>query len=319
MSIILRSGSGGSLADVTNAGELVTAARLTGAPTGGLPISLGDLPATSYPIPPGSSGVIAGPIEVGAAGNVTFIVKNTNDLTPWQGVPHLVFEQSDDAITWAALPVMRSDSNVVRPDRLLAAGASGVQLMFDAECEGANFVRCRVVTGPTAYGFTVVIQPGMLPFTPSIAVVEPQRTTVTMFGTNLPVGSTDTETALTLTRVRGAEVVSATSFGVNPGRTFRSSFTHFSMVGNSSSSAARCTFRLRMNPSGPVTTTSPVLFEVRIATTAVSGAYQNIMMPLPDGAEFAGDGVTQFGYTVNATYSGGAAPTVDVTTVGYEY
>lgn len=320
MSIIIKSGDSGALASVTNDGELKTATRLSDIDQGGLPVRFGSKPAVTATINPGSAGIIVGPVDVSTAGNVTFVIANADAANPFDGQPYLVFEQSSDAVSWAALPVMRSDTNVVKAERLLEPNLVGRQLMFDGETEGANWVRVRVVTGPSTHGMTVTVQPGIFPFTPSMAIVTPARTTVLISGVNLGVGASGVENPLTLTRVRGGvEVVTAASFTESPGKTFRTQSITLSQVGNSTNNAASSVFRLRFNTTGPATVTSPVMLSCRLATIAEPGAYAAISLPFPDGFDVAGNGIAQFMWTVQCTYGGNLPPTVDFLQVGYEY
>lgn len=320
MSILIR-GTSGTNAQTTTDGELLTAARLTDINNGGLPVRFGSQTPTTTTINGGAAGIIVGPVDVSNSGNVTFIVANAEPNTPYDGRPYLVFEQSSDATTWAALPVMRSDTNVVKADRLLEPGAAGKQLMFDGETEGANWVRVRVVTGPATNALTITIQPGIFPFTPAVAVVHPARTSVLVSAVNHAVGASGIENPLTLTQVRGGiAFTTGTSFiSATAGRTFRTQSITLSQVGNSTNNAASTVFRLRFNVTGPATVTSPVVLACRLATVSEPGHYEAISLPFPDGFDVAGDGVAQFMWTVQSTYAGAAPPTVDFLQVGYEF
>lgn len=106
--------------------------------------------------------------DVEAASNVTFIVKNTVAATAWTGAPVIVFEQSDDNVSWALLGVVRNDTNLAASTHTLPANAANTEYMFDSAMEGVNFVRARVTTGTTLNGMTVVIQAGGMAFSPSV-------------------------------------------------------------------------------------------------------------------------------------------------------
>lgn len=320
MSIQIR-GTSGTNANTTTSGELLTAARLTDINNGGLPVRFGSETPTTATINGGAAGIIVGPVDVSNAGNVTFIIANADPNVPYDGRPYIVFEQSSDAVTWAALPVMRSDTNVVKADRLLEPGVAGVQLMFDGETEGANWVRVRVVSGPATKALTITVQPGVFPFTPAVAVVTPARTSVLVSAVNHAVGASGVENPLTLTQVRGGVAfITGTSFvSATAGRTFRTQSITLSQVGNSTNNAASTVFRLRFNVTGPATVTSPAVLSCRIATISEPGDYEAISLPFPDGFDVAGDGVAQFMWTVQSTYGGAAPPTVDFLQVGYEF
>lgn len=111
----------------------------------------------------------AGPIDVSTAGNITFWAKNTVAATAWTGNPVLVFEQSDDGASWAALSVVRSDTGVAASTHTLPANAANKSYSFDAAMEGISQVRVRVTTGTTANGMTISWLAGSLPFSPILS------------------------------------------------------------------------------------------------------------------------------------------------------
>lgn len=110
-------------------------------------------------------------LDVSAAGNATFFVKNTVAGTGYTGAPVIVFEQSDDNVQWAAMPVMRSDTGLVASTHTLPAGAANTSIAFDCGLEGVNWVRVRVTTAQTANGMTIVTAPGGLAFSPFVATL----------------------------------------------------------------------------------------------------------------------------------------------------
>lgn len=131
-----------------------------------------------------------GPLNVSEAGNVTFTVKNTTAASAWGGAPVLVFEQSDDNVSWGPLNVVRADTGNAGTAFTLGAGAANASLMFDAGMEGVNWVRCRVTTAPTGNALTVNIVPGGMPFEPSVAAVAPAPATGTVTSVAAAVTST---------------------------------------------------------------------------------------------------------------------------------
>ncbi|WP_394999737.1 hypothetical protein [Acinetobacter sp.] len=138
--------------------------------SGGLAVRGASITGTSGAIAAAATGTI-GPVDVSEAGNVTFVLKNTVAASAWAGTPVLVFEQSDDNISWALLAVTRSDTGMTNSTHTLQVGAPSTSIMFDAALEGVNYVRCRVTTGPTTNGITVVIQPSGMPFTPVVSTI----------------------------------------------------------------------------------------------------------------------------------------------------
>lgn len=117
--------------------------------------------------------------DVTAAANITFIVKNTVAATAWTGSPVIVFEQSDDNVSWALMGVVRNDTGLSASTHTLPVGTANTEYMFDTASEGPSFTRARVTTGTTTGGITIVVQPGSMPFTPSAtAILNPETTKV---------------------------------------------------------------------------------------------------------------------------------------------
>lgn len=308
MAITLRSGSSPTnLARIDADGALLTATR------GAM------FAPVSTTVAAAATGAL-GPVDVSAAGVVSFIVKNTTAASAWSGSPVIVFEQSDDQVSWTPLVCVRSDTSQALPVHVLGAGAANQSIVFDAALEGVAWVRARVTTGPSAGSLTVVAQPGGMAFAPSLVVQQPARTAVVLSGTALAVGATGVETLLTVTQQRGtAAAVSAASYTVPAGRRLRVQSLVFTQVGSGTAAAATSIFRLRYNPAGAVAVNStPVLLPARLASPTTATSFQQLQVSPADGYEIAGDGVASFGFTVQATYVTNA-PTVDVLLVGYEF
>lgn len=277
------------------------------------------LAPTTVTVNAATAGVL-GPVDITAAGNVTFIVRATNPATGWTGNPVVVFEQSDDGTSWTPLVTVRSDTCQVSATHFLGAGAANTALVFDAALEGVSQVRARLTTGTATGGLTLVAQPGPLAFSPVVSIVPPQRTALTLYGTALAVGATGVETLLTLSQQKGtAAVVAGTGYVIPAGKRLRVQSLAFTQVGNATAAAAASVFRMRLNPAGAVAVASvPILLPARLASPAAATSFQQLSIPLAEGMEIAGDGVASFGFTVQATYTT-TAPTVDVLLVGYEY
>jgi len=146
------------------------------------------------------------------------------------------------------------------------------------------------------------------------------RVAVCMSGTNLAVGATTVEAALTLTKSAGtAANTSAVSFVVTSGKRYRITSIVAAVVGNAVATSDTVVFSLRLNTAGAVTTSStPIVLAFRAATPATAGAQQAVAIEIPEGLEILGDGTLQIGATVNAVYTANA-PTVDLAIIGYEY
>lgn len=123
------------------------------------------------------------------------------------------------------------------------------------------------------------------------------------------------EALMTLTPVRdGVAGAGVTTLPVTSGKALRLSALVVT-VRASAAVASWARFSLRMNPSGAVTATSPIIAQVEVGTPAqVIGATQTVPWDVPDGIEFTG--AMQFGISHIA-----AATTVleTVSLVGFEY
>jgi len=139
--------------------------------SGGLAVR-GALPATQTLPVTAATPVTGAGLDVSEAGNVSFIVKNTVAATAYTGVPVIVFEQSDDNVSWGPLPVT-STAGATSSSPAIATGAANAEQFFDAGLEGVNWVRVRVVTAQATNGMTVVTQPGGMAFSPSVSAVAP--------------------------------------------------------------------------------------------------------------------------------------------------
>lgn len=287
--------------------------------SGGLSIKGANGTPVSLNLAAGATGIL-GPIDVSEFGNVSFILKNQVAATAYTGNPVIVFEQSDDGVSWSSMQVVRTDTNSPMSTVVMAPGAANTSVMFDVGVEGVGYVRARVVVGTTTGGLTLVGQPGGLPFSPIVSVAQPVRLPVLLSGVSLPVGASGSEVLLTMTQQKGITATSpSTSFSTPMGKRFRIQTMLLSQVGNNTATVATTIFRMRYNASGPVTTASnPVMMQARLATPAQAGAYQQIVLPIPDGFELQGDGVGTFGVSVNSVYVSNP-PTVDVMITGYEY
>jgi hypothetical protein len=286
---------------------------------GGLAVKGSSFAATYGTFAAGATGTV-GPVEVSEAGNVTFIIKNTVPATAFTGKPTIVLEQSDDGVSWGPLVGVRSDTNLSTSTHVLTGGI-GVNgaVMIDCGAEGVAYVRARVTVGPTTAGMTVGIQPGGMPFSPTVSVSYPVRTTFNMFAVSISPTST-IEQLFNLTRASGTSAnTTGTNFLLEAGSRYRIGSIVCSQVGHSTATRADTTFRLRLNNSGAATVSSnPVLWAARIGTPATSGAYETFQQTFPEGMELIGDGVAQFAFTYACNYTTNP-PTLNISVHGYEY
>ena len=159
--------------------------------SGGLAVKGATLPAVSGAVAVATPATI-GPADVADAGNATFIVKNTVAASAWAGAPVLVFEQSDDNVSWGPLLTVRSDTAAAASTFTLGVGVANASLMFDAAVEGVNWVRCRATTAPTTNGLTVVIQPGGMAYAPVVTSIAAAPAGVTGNGASTVTAAADT-------------------------------------------------------------------------------------------------------------------------------
>lgn len=177
--------------------------------TGNTSVKGGALPSTSASFT--TTGTV-GPLAVADAGNCTFVVKNTTANLVFTGSPTIVFEQSDDNVSWGPLTVVRSDTNAAATTHTVIAGTSNGSLMFDAPLEGVAYVRARVTSAPASNAMTIVILAGTLPFTPVTAV------TGTFWQATQPVSIAAT---ISVNKAQIAGTNTATGNGVSSGGTQR--------------------------------------------------------------------------------------------------
>lgn len=123
------------------------------------------------------------------------------------------------------------------------------------------------------------------------------------------------EALLAMDVSRGGEATaSATTHGVTAAKRWRVTGI---MVGFISTAAAVLSGRvsLRMNPSGAVTTASPIIATIALSSgAALAQAGNQIFVPLPDGVEFSGTEQIGLSQVFNAVTG-----TVWASIVGYEY
>lgn len=276
-----------------------------------------------------------GPVDVSEAGNVTFVVKNTVAASAYAGTPVLVFEQSDDNVSWGPLSAVRSDTSASSSTFTLAANTASASLMFDSAVEGVNWVRCRVTTGPATNAMTIVIATGGMPFSPAVTSVnqpitkgvqgttgvttqdlkDSGRVMVTYTATAL--AGVTAEALVSLTPYRDlAAGTAATTHAVTAGKRLRLQTLTLTMRSTSTVNVGGLV-RFRML-GGAVLVGSPVHNSVACMSsnlaTAVIGNAMSYQLTFPDGFELSG--AMQFGLTQLAS---AITATMDVQVTGYEY
>lgn len=272
----------------------------------------------------GGTGTI-GPATLPTAGNVSFIVKNQVAASAWAGAPVLVFEQSDDNVSWSPLQVVRNDNGAAASTHTLPAGTANGSLIFEAALESVGYVQVRVTTGPTTNPITVVIAAGSLPFSPLATVTDRKdaaRQSVSLYASGSAAGATGTATLITLAQVRGTTALASSgSYAITPGKTLRITGIRVQHIGNTTATTALTNFHLRVNTAGAVVaTTTPIVFQARVQTPATSVAVASYEVPLADGYEIFNPvgGSINIGMSATSTYVTNA-PTIDVHITAYEF
>ncbi len=287
---------------------------------GGLAVRGASVAGTSGGVSAGGTGTV-GPLDVTEAGNLTVYVSNNPAATAWTGTPVLVFEQSFDSVSWAAMPLQRVDTGVVAATHTLPANTSNGAYTFNGPLQGVNYVRCRIITGPTTGALTVYLDPGGGQFMPFVNIQQPTRNLVTFFNAT-PVALTATDTLQSLTSFKSGVAVAATTTPavVSPGKTLRITGITCSYV--TTTTSAYLLARLRVNLAGLVAIGSPILKPILAgATNSVTVAnYAGVNASnAADGIELpagAGLGVSFQGLS---GVTGAAAGYGHIEITGYEY
>ena len=136
--------------------------------SGGMSVKGVSIPVVSGVFAAAAVGTV-GPVDVSEAGNGTIIIKNSVAASPYGAGGVVVFEQSDDNVSWAPLVVMRQDG-VSMSTTTLAANTANASTMYDTALEGVNWVRARLTTGVTTNGVAINIQASGMPFAPIVSV-----------------------------------------------------------------------------------------------------------------------------------------------------
>ena len=326
-------------------GLLADVSRIVGALPAGSNL-IGNVATKGLSITPTSASIAAagtgkiGPVDTSAAGNVTIIVKSTTPATPYVGAPVIVFEQSDDGVSWASLQAVRTDTGVSNSSFTLASGVANASIMFEASVVAIAWVRVRVTTGPTTNAMTVSVNPGSLPFAPSVSVFQ-QPLTKAIQGTqgvttqdlkdsgrvarNITVDSyavaATSETMMSLSvSADGATLTTAASFAVTAGKRFRVqsiSLALHTIAGNTTSVSVIVRVRVA---STTININSPLQFIGVLSGTALAfGGSGPVSIAIPDGWEILGG----LNLGVSATCAGfvatTAAPKINIAINGYEY
>lgn len=145
--------------------------------------------------------------------------------------------------------------------------------------------------------------------------VDPPRTQRTFYAT--AVAATTTEGLITLSNVLGfATATTGTSHAITSGKTFRiqSIFAGHRM---STAAAHYSRISLRVNPTGAVTTSSPIIaIGLLPATAALAQTGHLTSIPIPDGLDVPVGSGAQIGVSQISSLAG---TLIDVVIQGYEY
>lgn len=294
---------------------------------------------TSGSIAAASTGTV-GPLDVSAAGNCTFVVKNTVAASAYAGTPVIVFEQSDDNVSWGPLMAMRADTGATASSVTLGANTASGSLMFDAGLEGVAWVRARVTTGPATNAMTIAINAGGFAFSPYVSTI-PQPLTKSVQGSQgmttqdlkdagrvavmiscyRAAGIVTTEAlfaAAAFSRtLDGAAATTGNQFTITAGKRFRIQAIECSLFGNAAAAMQSKLVLRYLGAGGTITNTSPIaaVWDVGSNVASPTGNYVGpTVFPIPDGLEFVAG--SSFGFT---NLSSAATVLHTLTLIGYEY
>jgi hypothetical protein len=307
--------------------------------SGGVSIKGSSIPGTSGSIAAAGTGTV-GPLAVGEAGNCTFVIKNTVAANAYAGNPVVVFEQSDDNVSWGPLSVVRADNVSVASTVTLSPNIANGSLMFDAPLEGVNWVRARVTTGPTTNAMTIAILAGGLPFSPMISAVQQPITKGFQGFTGLttqdlkdagrnqtnyfiatPVITTATDAVQSLTGFKGGAAIAATvtPAQVTAGKVYRIQSITITYIAVATAGSVK--FTLRAQAAGVGVLTSPAVQTFIVGgPAAVAGVTYTVSVPIPDGMEFTGfTGLAVSMVGLSATQVATAVGYGQISIQGYEY
>ncbi len=105
---------------------------------------------------------------------------------------------------------------------------------------------------------------------------------------------------LTVTEsVNGAATTTFTTTPVTSGKTMRITSISAALESSPGGSTvlSRCYVGIRFNPSGAVTTSTPLMFRFGLQVVAANKNISTFFTSFPDGMEFVGDGTKQIGIT----------------------
>ena len=314
--------------------------KVTVGKNGGLSVKGSSIAGATLNIPAAGAATMTS-VDVSEAGNATFTLKNTVAANPFGTGLVLVFEQSDDNVSWSPLTVVRStDGAALSTYSGQPANTANVSIMFDTAMEGVNFARARAIAGPATNGATVVCLPSGMPFTPVATVIQQPLTKGTQGASGvstqdlkdagralvsyymlIPVAATAIDTLQSLTGTKAGATVAATATPAvtTTGKNFRIQRLSATYIATATSGYGMV--RLRYNPVGIAAITSPVLLTMALGsagpTTANATGTQDAL--IPDGLEVgsgAGIGISVQGFAAGAAAASGF---VLVSISGYEY
>lgn len=277
--------------------------------------------ASTTTIATGAGPTATSAVDVSEASSVAFHIINVSDSATYSAGLVLIFEQSNDAVEWAPLYVTRSDTIFSASQHTLLAGTVNRSVKFEAPVLGIAYVRARTYsTLAGSSSVSIVIQPSGSALTPAQAVSTPTRSPLFLTRIGVSAGGTGTEALGSMTKTVDTTVYSAAStLPIAAGKRWCFTSITLGQQGHVTATTASTLLRLRYNSAGAVTTSSTILWEMRVATPQTSAAYQSITIPFPDGTyEIVGGDTVNIGFSLVTSYTTNA-PTTDVFIAGYEY
>lgn len=135
--------------------------------------------------------------------------------------------------------------------------------------------------------------------------------------------TSDTEYASgSIVKVTGGGVVgsAATSHVIPAGKTFRvQSLNAYMRVQTTSPVVTTAQVGLLIEPTGTVTSASPLALLVRMGGAATAGLSDHANCSIPEGFDIIGDGTLAIGIYMRTNFPSGSGPVIQVQLVGYEF
>ncbi len=235
--------------------------------------------------------------NVSTANSVTFMLYPTN--VTWDTTPTFQFEQSTDGVTWAMLPVLRTETGLVGYQHTIP-GSNTSTLVFEGSVMGATYVQVRVVNAVGYSACGVIIQPST---TTARAVRAPVKREQLIFSRFTNPNSGEAVVAPAASgHLYGPISTSTSSFSLPAGKRLRITSASLHVVSNLTTAGyAKVALQMRYNPSGATVVASPRLWGIAAGVAATMN--QTTTTCVTDmNFDLIGSATTTFGFTLTSTH-----------------